>query len=225
MNTRVGAQRFANRVAAGDALAEALTYYRGADVLVLGLPRGGVPVAARVAEALGAELDVIVSRKLTSPISAELAIGAITADGERFLNEGLISELAVSDVYLSAVTDLEQKEARLREAQFRGTRPVPMIAGRIVMLVDDGLATGATMHAAVQSVRKQRPAHLIVAVPVGSREACEALAREADEVVCPWRPEPFGAIGQYYENFVQTSDEAVREILEHSPAMRSIEPW
>jgi len=202
-----------------------LTYYRGADVLVLGLPRGGVPVAARVAEALGAELDVIVSRKLTSPISAELAIGAITADGERFLNEGLISELAVSDVYLSAVTDLEQKEARLREAQFRGTRPVPMIAGRIVMLVDDGLATGATMHAAVQSVRKQRPAHLIVAVPVGSREACEALAREADEVVCPWRPEPFGAIGQYYENFVQTSDEAVREILEHSPAMRSIEPW
>jgi len=221
----VGAQRFANRVAAGDALAEALTYYRGADVLVLGLPRGGVPVAARVAEALGAELDVIVSRKLTSPISAELAIGAITADGERFLNEGLISELAVSDVYLSAVTDLEQKEARLREAQFRGTRPVPMIAGRIVMLVDDGLATGATMHAAVQSVRKQRPAHLIVAVPVGSREACEALAREADEVVCPWRPEPFGAIGQYYENFVQTSDEAVREILEHSPAMRSIEPW
>jgi len=225
VNTRVGAQRFANRVAAGDALAEALTYYRGADVLVLGLPRGGVPVAARVAEALGAELDVIVSRKLTSPISAELAIGAITADGERFLNEGLISELAVSDVYLSAVTDLEQKEARLREAQFRGTRPVPMIAGRIVMLVDDGLATGATMHAAVQSVRKQRPAHLIVAVPVGSREACEALAREADEVVCPWRPEPFGAIGQYYENFVQTSDEAVREILEHSPAMRSIEPW
>ena len=225
MNTRVGAQRFANRVAAGDALAEALTYYRGADVLVLGLPRGGVPVAARVAEALSAELDVIVSRKLTSPISAELAIGAITADGERFLNEGLISELAVSDVYLSAVTDLEQKEARLREAQFRGTRPVPMIAGRIVMLVDDGLATGATMHAAVQSVRKQRPAHLIVAVPVGSREACEALAREADEVVCPWRPEPFGAIGQYYENFVQTSDEAVREILEHSPAMRSIEPW
>ena len=225
MNTRVGAQRFANRVAAGDALAEALTYYRGADVLVLGLPRGGVPVAARVAEALGAELDVIVSRKLTSPISAELAIGAITADGERFLNEGLISELAVSDVYLSAVTDLEQKEARLREAQFRGTRPVPMIAGRIVILVDDGLATGATMHAAVQSVRKQRPAHLIVAVPVGSREACEALAREADEVVCPWRPEPFGAIGQYYENFVQTSDEAVREILEHSPAMRSIEPW
>jgi len=221
----VGAQRFANRVAAGDALAEALTYYRGADVLVLGLPRGGVPVAARVAEALGAELDVIVSRKLTSPISAELAIGAITADGERFLNEGLISELAVSDVYLSAVTDLEQKEARLREAQFRGTRPVPMIAGRIVILVDDGLATGATMHAAVQSVRKQRPAHLIVAVPVGSREACEALAREADEVVCPWRPEPFGAIGQYYENFVQTSDEAVREILEHSPAMRSIEPW
>lgn len=225
MNAEVGAKRFANRAAAGDALADALTYYRGADVLVLGLPRGGVAVAARVAEALSAELDVIVARKLGSPISAELAIGAVTADGERFLNEGLISELAVSDMYLSAVTDMEQKEAQKGEAQFRGPRPAPRIAGRIVILVDDGLATGATMHAAVRSVRKEGPAHLVVATPVGSREACEALAAEVDEVICLWRPEPFGAVGGYYRDFVQTTDDDVRRLLEDSPAVRSVEPW
>lgn len=225
MNTLAQSQRFASRQAAGDALGDALVHYRGADVLVLGLPRGGVVVAARVAEELAAELDVIVARKLPSPISQELAIGAITADGERYLNEGLISELAVSDTFLAAVSDVQRAEARKREQQLRGTRPPPRITGRIVILVDDGLATGATMHAAVRSVRKQRPARLIVAAPVGSREACEALAREADEVVCPWQPEPFGAVALYYENFVQTSDAEVQQVLEDSPAMRSVEPW
>jgi predicted phosphoribosyltransferase len=218
-------QRFANREAAGEALTDALAYYRGADVLVLGLPRGGVPVAARVAEELDAELDVIVVRKLPSPISTELAIGAVTADGERYLNDGLISELAVSDMFLAAVTGVQRAEAKQREQQFRGNRPPPRITGRIVILVDDGLATGATMHAAVRSVRKQHPARLIVAAPVGSHEACEALAHEADEVVCLWRPEPFGAVGSYYENFAQTSDVEVQAILENSSAMRSIEPW
>lgn len=218
-------RRFASRQAAGDALADALAYYRGADVLVLGLPRGGVPVAARVAEALNAELDVIVARKLGSPIAAELAIGAVTADGERYLNEGLISELAVSQTYLSAVTELRRNEAQRDESLFRGTRPAPRIGGRIVIVVDDGLATGATMHAAVRSVRNQGPAHLIAAAPVGSHEACTALAEEADEVVCPWRPEPFGAVGTYYRDFSQTTDEEVRHVLQHSPAMRSVEPW
>ena len=225
MNTQSQQQRFASRQAAGDALVDALAYYRGADVLVLGLARGGVVVPARLAEGLAAELDVIVARKLPSPISTELAIGAVTADGERYLNEGLISELGVSDVFLSAVTGVQRAEARKREQQLRGTRPPPRITGRIVILVDDGLATGATMHAAVRSVRKQHPARLIVAAPVGSHEACEALAHEADEVVCPWRPESFGAIGLYYQNFVQTSDAEVQQILEHSTAMRLVEPW
>lgn len=225
MITYMQKQRYPDRAAAGDALADALAHYRGADVLVLGLTRGGVPVAARVAEELDGELDVIVARKLPSPISQELAIGAITADGERYLNEGLISELAVSDVFLDAVTGVQRVEAQKREQELRGKRPAPRITDRIVILVDDGLATGATMHAAVQSVRKHRPAHLIVASPVGSREACAALADEADEVVCPWQPEPFGAVGLYYQSFVQTSDAEVQEILEHSPALRSIEPW
>ena len=218
-------QRFADRHAAGDALAGALSHYRGADVLVLGLPRGGIPVAARVAEDLAGELDVIVARKLPSPISRELAIGAITADGERYLNDGMISELGVSETFLDAVTDVQLNEARRREQQYRGTRPAPRIAGRIVILVDDGLATGATMHAAARSVRKQNPAHLIIAAPVGSREACAALAAEADEVVCPWQPDPFGAVGLYYVNFAQASDADVCTVLEHSSATHSFEPW
>lgn len=225
MLTQAPGKRFANRHAAGDALADALSHYRGADALVLGLPRGGVVVAARVAEELGAELDVIVARKLPSPISQELAIGAVTADGERYLNEGLISELGVSDTFLEAITQVQRNEAVKRERELRGNRPPPRIAGRVAVLVDDGLATGATMHAAVQSIRKQQPGHLIVAVPVGSREACEALAAEADEVVCPWQPYPFGAVGLYYQDFVETSDAEVREILTRSPAMKSVEPW
>lgn len=218
-------ERYADRTDAGDALADHLTHYRGADLLVLGLPRGGVVVAARVAEELDGELDVIVARKLPSPISQELAIGAVTADGERYVNEGLVSELGVSDVFLDAVTRVQHGEALRREQELRGARPAPRIEGRIVVLVDDGLATGATMHAAVLSVRKQKPARLIVAVPVGAREACESLATQADEVVCPWKPEPFGAVGLYYETFWQTSDADVRDILTRSPATKSVEPW
>ena len=218
-------QRFADRHAAGDWLADALSHYRGADVLVLGLPRGGVVVAARVAEELDGELDVIVARKLPSPISRELAIGAVTPDGECYLNEGVISELGVSETFVEAATEVQRNEATRLERELRGKRPPPRITGRIVVLVDDGLATGATMHAALRSVRKQQPGHLIVAVPVGSREACEAVAAEADEVVCPWQPAPFGAVGLYYANFAQTSDAEVREILQRSPATKSIEPW
>lgn len=225
MNTQGRMSPFVDRAAAGDALAGALGHYRGADILVLGLARGGVPVAARVAEALDADLDVIVARKLPSPISEELGIGAVTADGERVLNAGLCSELGVSDVYVEAVTEVQRAEAAKQETRLRGNQAAARIPGRVVVLVDDGLATGATMHAAVQSVQRQAPAHVIVAVPVGSREACETLAAVADEVVCPWQPEPFGAVARYYENFTQVNDDEVGQLLGRSPAMRAVEPW
>ena len=204
---------FRDRRDAGRALAARLERYRDSDALVLGLPRGGVVVAAEVARRLGAELDVVVARKLGAPISPEVAIGAVAASGERVLNEELIRELDVSEAYLSGVTAVEQREARRREAWLRGNRPPPRIAGRSVIVVD-GLATGATMRAAVRSVRKQSPAHLVVAVPVGSREACEALRAEADEVVCLHAPASFSAVGSYYLRFDQTSDDEVRRLLQ-----------
>jgi putative phosphoribosyl transferase len=209
---------FRDRQDAGDALARRLEHDRGTDVLVLGLPRGGVPVAAQVARALGAELDVVVSRKPGSPISAELAIGAVTANGGRFLNDDVIRDLDVSEAYLTAVTTVQQAEARRREAQFRGSRPAPWIAGRTVILVDDGLATGATMRAAVRSVKQQEPGRLVVAVPVGSPVACAALRGEADEVVCLYEPSYFGAVGSYYGDFKQIEDEEVRQLLEEFAA-------
>jgi putative phosphoribosyl transferase len=211
---------FRNRQDAGHALAKRLEHHRGMHVLVLGLPRGGVPVAAQVALALEADLDVVVSRKLGSPVSAELAIGAVTANGGRFLNDDVIRMLNVSDAYLTAVTETQQAEARRREALFRGSRPAPVIRGRTVILVDDGLATGATMRAAVRSVRQQHPKQLVVAVPVGSPEACAALRGEADEVVCLHEPKYFGAVGNYYEDFTPTQDSDVQALLEEFAGAR-----
>lgn len=208
-----GQRTFRDRRAAGDALAARLDDYRGTDALVLGLPRGGVVVAAQLARWLDAELDVLVARKLGSPVSAELAIGAVTANGGRFLNADVIQGLGVSEPYLTAVTKVQQAEARRRERLFRGDRPRPRIAGRTVILVDDGLATGATMRAAVASVRKQAPARVIVAVPVGSPQACDALRSEADEVICLQEPEDFGAVGIWYDHFEQTEDSDVKELL------------
>lgn len=205
---------FRDRRDAGAALAAELERYRGTDALVLGLPRGGVVTAAEVARKLGAELDVLVSRKLGSPVSAELAIGAVTANGGRFLNDDVIRELNVSEPYIAAVTQVQQVEARRREALFRGDRPRPRMAGRTVILVDDGLATGATMRAAVRAARQEGPARLVVAVPVGSREACAALRGEADEVVCLYEPEYFGAVGSWYEHFEQTEDGEVVQLLD-----------
>lgn len=209
---------FLDRRDAGRALAAALHRFRGQDVLVLGLPRGGVPVAAEVAAALDGELDVIVARKLGSPVSAELAIGAITAAGERVLNEDVIRDLRVSEAYVDAVSSVQQAEARRRESGLRGDRPAPRIAGRIVILVDDGLATGATMRAAVRAVRRQAPARLVVAVPVGAPAACETLRSEADEVVVLGEPEYFGAVGTFYRDFRQTEDEEVQHLLEEHAA-------
>ena len=206
-------RQFRDRVDAGVRLAEGLAAYRGRDVLVLGIPRGGVPVAAEVARRLGGDLDVVVARKLGAPGQRELAIGAVTANGGRFLNEELIGELRVPPGYLEQVTAEERAEARRRQERFRGDRPPARVTGRTVIVVDDGLATGATMRAAVRSVRRERPATLVVAVPVGAREACDALREEADVVVCLSQPEPFVAVGLHYERFEPTEDAEVQRIL------------
>jgi putative phosphoribosyl transferase len=204
---------YADRTEAGERLAAALGDYRGRDALVLGIPRGGVPVAAEVARGIGAEMDVVVARKLGAPLQPELAIGAVTADGGFYLDEDTVVAIDVAQEYLDAEVARQSGSARRRELRFRGECPPPQIAGRTVLVVDDGLATGATMRAAVRSVAKRQPARLIVAVPVGSRDACEALRDEADEVVCLVTPDPFWAVGLYYRDFTPVSDDDVERLL------------
>lgn len=205
---------FRDRVDAGQRLAKRLESYRHASPVVFAIPRGGVPVGAEIARLLDAELDVVVARKLGAPLHAELAIGAVTADGERFLNRDIISQLQVDDAYLEQITKEQREEARRREQRFRGGRPPLDVKGRTVLLVDDGLATGATIRAAARSLRKREPGRLVVAVPVGSREACATLRKDADEVVCLAEPDPFYAIGLYYEQFEQVEDAEVLRLLE-----------
>lgn len=209
---------FRDRQEAGRQLADRLANWRDRDIIVLGIPRGGVPVAAEAARRLGADLDVVVARKLGAPGQPELAIGAVTANGGRFLNEEVIEDLGVSAAFLEKETAEQRAEAARREERFRGARPPVRIMGRVAILVDDGLATGATMRAAVRSVRSQQPARLIVAVPVGSREACAALGDEADEVVCLREPDPFLAVGFFYEHFEATEDPEVQQTLDESHA-------
>jgi predicted phosphoribosyltransferase len=208
--------RFADRVEAGRILAERLAAYRGGNALVLGLPRGGVVVAAEVARRLGLELDVVVARKLGAPGMQELAIGAVTADGERYLNRPLIESLGVSEVYLRAATAAQLEEARAREAYLRAVRPEAPAKERTVILVDDGLATGATMRAAIQSVRRREAQTLVVAVPVAASATCAELRPLVDEVVCPNQLEDLGAIGYYYDRFGAVEDAEVRALLEAS---------
>jgi putative phosphoribosyl transferase len=197
---------FRDRTDAGAQLAARLGALRGQDVLVLGIPRGGVPVAAEVARNLDAELDNVVARKLGAPFQPELAIGAVTANGGRYLNDALMQEADVTQEYLGAITAREMAEAHRREKRFRGKRTPPRIEGRTVIVVDDGLATGATMRAAVRSLRKRQPARLIVAIPVGPPSTCAALRTEADEVIALLEPEPFLAVGLYYEDFRPTEE-------------------
>jgi putative phosphoribosyl transferase len=204
---------FRDRADAGAKLAKQLERHRGPRTLVLGIPRGGVVVAAEVARRLAAELDLIVARKLGAPTSEELAIGAVTANGGRYLNDSIIRALNVSPEYLERVTEREEAEARRREGRFRGGRPAPQIAGRTVIVVDDGLATGATMHAAVRAIRQQSPARLIVAVPVGSGDACAAIRQEVDELVCLFEPALFDAVGAFYLDFQPTDDAVVERLL------------
>ena len=208
---------FKNRSDAGAKLAakvKAAGY--GADALVLGLPRGGVPVAFEVAEALGAPLDVFIVRKLGVPGREELAMGAIASGGVRVLNEDIINSLRISKKDIEGVAERERLELTRREQLYRGERPFPELEGHTVMLVDDGLATGASMRAAVAAVRQREPAHVVVAVPVAAPEVCAEFRREVDDVICLETPQPFYGVGMWYNSFPQTSDEEVRESLRSS---------
>jgi putative phosphoribosyl transferase len=204
---------FRDRESAARELARHLAAYRGRHPLVLGIPRGGVPIAAVVADELGGELDVIVARKLGAPLQPELAFGAITADGHRWLNHDILPLLQLTPEDVEAVAERALAEARRREASFRAGRPPLRVEDRIVIVCDDGLATGATMRAAVQGLRARGASRVVAAAPVGSREACAALADLADEVVCPSRPEPFNAVGHFYQDFAQLSDWDVIRLL------------
>lgn len=208
-------ERFRDRREAGQKLAEELARRFGGrnDVVVLALPRGGVPVGAEIAKKLGAPLDVFVVRKLGVPGHEELAMGAIASGGVRVLNEEVLSYLRVPANVVDAVTAREERELRRREEDYRGDRPPLDVTSKVVILVDDGLATGSTMRAAYASLRKLGPAKIVVAVPVAARETCEEFRRDVDELVCLRTPEPFQAVGLWYDDFSQTSDEEVRHLL------------
>jgi len=206
---------FADRREAGRFLASKLTEYADRpDVLVLALPRGGVPVAYEVAQALHAPLDVFLVRKLGVPGREELAMGAIATGGVLVLNEEVVRHLGIPRDVLQAVIAAQQEELERRERIYRGDRQPPDVNGRTVILVDDGLATGSTMRAAVAALRRQGPARIVVAVPIGAPETCAEFEREADDVVCAVTPQPFHAVGLWYGDFSQTTDEEVRELLE-----------
>ena len=208
---------YADRRDAGRQLAEALTDFRNEkDLLVLALPRGGVPVAREVATAFGAELDLLIVRKLGVPGHSELAMGAIATGGVEVLNDDLIHDLKIDADAIERVRKEERAELERREVIYRESRPPPRLAGRCIILVDDGLATGATMRAGTQAVRAAKPSRLVVAIPVAPPEAIEDLAAEADTVVCPLQPARFNAVGLWYTKFDQTSDDEVREILAHA---------
>jgi putative phosphoribosyl transferase len=215
---------FRDRTDAGRQLAAKLAAYADrSDVLVLALPRGGVPVAFQVARELHAPLDVFLVRKLGVPGHEELAMGAIASGGVRVLNEDVVRMLRISDDVIDAVGAEEQQELERRERTYRGNRPAPDVRGRTVILVDDGLATGSTMRAAIAALRQQRPARIVVAVPVGAPETCAEFQGEADEAICARTPEPFYAVGLWYGDFSQTTDEEVHDLLEraaeeHAPA-------
>ena len=206
--------RYADRRHAGMELAGRLQHLAGRDdVVVLALPRGGVPVAYEVARALAAPMDVFVVRKLGLPGHPELAMGAIASGGVRVMNEDVVRWYRPPAAAIESVTRTERLELERRERAYRDGRPPAPIEGRTVLLVDDGLATGSTMRAAVLAIRRLLPARVVVAVPVGARETCEALQQTADEVVCPLVPEPFSAVGLWYQDFSQTSDDEVRQLL------------
>ncbi|MDQ4148710.1 MAG: phosphoribosyltransferase [Actinomycetota bacterium] len=221
----INGRRFDGRRQAGQLLAAKLLDYRGtSNLLVLGLPRGGVPVAFEVAKALDAPLDVFVVRKLGIPAYPELAMGAVATGGVRVLNPRVISELRVSEDVIERVAAKETEELERREREYRGSRPPPRVRGATVIIVDDGLATGATMRAAVQSLRLQDPAKVIVAVPTGASRTCKALRDEADEVICLIEAEHFYSVGQWYKDFEQLTDDEVSALLEEASMIAKQHP-
>ncbi|HEY8226035.1 MAG TPA: phosphoribosyltransferase, partial [Pyrinomonadaceae bacterium] len=183
------------------------------DVLVLALPRGGVPVAYEVAKALEAPLNVFLVRKLGVPGYPELAMGAIASGGIRVLNEDVVDHLGIPEYVIDRIAEIEQAELERREGAYRGDRPEPNVRGKTVILIDDGLATGSTMRAAVSALRQQGPAWIVVAVPVSASQTCNEYRMGADEIICAQTPEPFLGVGQWYDDFSQTTDEEVRDLL------------
>lgn len=218
---------FRDRADAGRQLATALAPYANRpDVIVLGLPRGGIPVAAEVARALRAPLDVFVVRKLGVPGHEEFAMGAIASGGVRLLDRRTVAAAGLTPAQVESVTAAERAELDRRERSYRGDRPFPDLTGRTVILVDDGLATGASMRAAVEALRQERPARIVVAVPVAAPETCRAFRAIADDIVCAATPEPFYAVGRWYDDFSQTTDQEVHELLAsaRAPAVQQHRP-
>jgi putative phosphoribosyl transferase len=209
---------FKDRTAAGQVLAKELAAYANrSDVLILALPRGGVPVAFEVAKALNAPLDVFLVRKLGVPGQEELAMGAIASGGVCVLNDEVVAGLGLSETIIDKVAQKEQQELERRERLYRDDRPAPDLHGRTVILVDDGLATGATMRAAVRALQQQQPDQIVVGVPVSSPETCQEFQTEVDDIVCAMTPRPFHSVGLWYDDFEQTTDDEVRDLL-HSAA-------
>jgi putative phosphoribosyl transferase len=212
-------ERFRDRHEAGRHLATALMSYAGRDdVLVLALPRGGVPVGYEVARALGAPLDIMQVRKLGVPGHEELAMGAIASGGIRILSEDVVQTLGITDRAIASVAAAEEQELDRRERVYREGRPFPAVRDRTVILVDDGLATGSTMRAAAAALRAQNPGRLVAAVPVAPKQTCDALRDFVDDVICAATPDSFLAVGEWYEDFTQTSDADVRELLRQAAA-------
>lgn len=214
---------YSDRSEAGKVLASKLLRYKDRpDVLVLALPRGGVPVAYEVAKALNAPLDIFLVRKLGVPGHEELAMGAIATGGVRVLNDDTVEYLEIPDSVIDSITAKELQELTRRELAYRGNRPEPDVKGTTVILVDDGLATGSTIRAAAQALRQQAPKKIVVAVPVSARQTCDEYRIGVDEIVCAVTPEPFLGVGRWYDDFSQTSDEEVHELLARA---RDAETW
>lgn len=217
MGSKLSMAIFRNRIDAGKELAELLKRFsQRPNLLVLGLPRGGVPVAFEIARILRAPMDIFIVRKLGVPGQEELAMGAIATGGTRVLNRGVIIDLGIPENELEEVTRREEQELQRREHSYRDDRPLPRIQGKTIILVDDGLATGASMYAAILAIKQQKPQAIIVAVPVAAPDTCDSFAKIVDEIICAATPEPFHGVGAWYEDFSQVSDEQVHEYLQES---------